>query len=68
MKCLRSADDPADEGAVGRMRSDTGLESVEYALIAAVMLTALFVVVPTFANQLAPAYNAVINTLINSLN
>lgn len=50
------------------MRSDTGLESVEYALIAAVMLTALFVVVPTFANQLAPAYNAVINTLINSLN
>lgn len=32
------------------------------------MLTALFVVFPTFANQLAPAYNAVMNALINSLN
>ena len=50
-----------------RWRSDAGLEAVEYALIAAILLTALFLAVPQFVNQFAPAYNAIMNSLTTAM-
>lgn len=48
-------------------RSEAGLETIEYALIAALVLTALLASIPLIAEEVFPAYNAIINAINDGL-
>ena len=50
-----------------RWRGESGLETIEYALIAAVILTALLASIPLIAAEVFPAYSTIIDAIINAL-
>ena len=50
-----------------RWRGESGLETIEYALIAALILTALLAAIPLIAAEVFPTYSSIIDAINDAL-
>lgn len=65
MEC--SSDTPRRARSRLLWRCDAGLEAVEYALIAALLLGGILVAVPANIDAFTDAYNAITNAIVSAL-
>ena len=61
MRCPRPGAEPLARRS--RWRGDEGLETIEYALVLALLITALVSILPQFSADFARTYNDIVSSL-----
>lgn len=64
---MQHAQEPPREPRQQTWRDDAGLEVVEYALIAALLLGALLIILPQFSSEFVAAFTSINNAIAEAM-